>query len=141
MDVMAASALPVTSRPDADASGLSAARTAHLAPGTAPAQTGVAAGPDTRAVFELEEDESTALVGVAESRAAAEPNVSKPAVPESMPIWVIPLLVTAVGELTLSLASPPQRRRDALSVAALLGGGGRAQLMCSHVCNCRCCTK
>jgi hypothetical protein len=57
----------------------------------------VAARPGSRAIFELEEDESAALVRSDEPRAAAESRIMDPAdAQESMPIWVIPLLVAAV---------------------------------------------
>ena len=47
-------------------------------------------------MFELEEDESAALVGGAERPAAAQRVPDRPDAQESMPLWVIPLLVAAV---------------------------------------------
>ena len=104
MDIEAESAPLVSSRPDVNASGLASAHTVHL--DTASVRTGMAAGPGLRAVFELEEDESAALVGGHEPHDAAQLRVSESATTqESMPFWVIPLLVAAVRGVTSQLHS------------------------------------
>ena len=108
MDIEAESAPLVSGRPDA--SKPAAARSVRF--DVAPAQASVAAGPGARAVFELEEDESAAVVRSDEPRAAAEPRVvNSAAAQESMPIWVIPLLAAAVGGSSLQLGCCTQRQQ------------------------------
>ena len=78
-----------------------------------------------RAAFELDETETAALVGAHEARAAAEPRVVNPvAGQEPMPIWVIPLLVTAVSyddRFRVQSQASPRRCSTRLMIHALPG--------------------